>query len=478
MAIVSKFAINGVKVLNWNINSIGAHKSRLLDLVYSNDYDVIHLQETEVTAKSKYAFKIPGYELHCSGRNNKTQKRGVCTYVRSSIPQTRVFHDDYAKYEYVAMVIRTNAGLIELQNHYVHGEKHEVPPKIVKINSQAEELIVTGDFNSYSKVWGSPTDDQMISAAGKRGILLEDIISKADLMVLKNNRPSTTHGSHIDLCMVSQNLFPITKVDVTKIHSDVHFAQNISIGRGKYHDKSSFVPRFKFDEADWPKFFEALEKRLIDLDSLNEINAENLDEKAERLAEVYSEVANHTIPKTKFHPKPWRSWYWNEECTSAVRRSNWWRRAHKKGTYFPGFSERKAEALADEEEVIDRAKRNAWAKICASISLANNSRVGWMRIKFMKGGGCQQPRAKVLYPQEEANKLANTFAQRTSSNNLSQSVRNCMQDLAGHKIKTILDAVNTPDPEYDMGPTGWEMEETYSVNKKVPPPPCMVLRTL
>jgi len=64
-------------------------------------------------------------------------------------------------------------------------------------------VVVTGDFNAHSPIWGSPDEDA-------RGSLLADMIAANSLCVCnKGNEPTFVRGNsrtHIDITMASENM--------------------------------------------------------------------------------------------------------------------------------------------------------------------------------------------------------------------------------------------------------------------------------
>ena len=80
-------ADTGIKILQWNICSFKTRGLELLGHISDYNYDVILLQETNITAKDRAGIKIQGYSLffqYPEIGNGKTH--GLITAVSNNIP--------------------------------------------------------------------------------------------------------------------------------------------------------------------------------------------------------------------------------------------------------------------------------------------------------------------------------------------------------------------------------------------------------
>merc|ERR1712237_247562 len=92
------------------------------------------------------------------------------------------------------------------------------------------------------------------------GQILSKILDKSNLVLANDIEPTTTTGSMIDLCLVNNTIAPVTKVNVTNHLSDIHYALEININITKFLTKDKFIPRIKFECADWELFKQKLDQ--------------------------------------------------------------------------------------------------------------------------------------------------------------------------------------------------------------------------
>ena len=435
--------ITKIRALSWNIRSVNSNKQQLYARMTKTQYDVVMLQETGITHQKRFEFKLPGYKIFYSFCNGEKRKRGLITAVRDTHPVEKLPSKYDLQEENLIVNIKTPDGIIEFQNlYYNHGLN--IKPKIIKHNDKARYLVRAGDANAHHTSWGCKHNN-------KRGIDLLHVVNESDVVLVNDGTPTTTNNTTIDLCLVSSNIAHKTTVEVLDLLSDVHYGLDISIGVGKYLSKDEFVPRLKFEEADWERFKLELDQNLSKANIVDEISADNLDDTAQRVAEIYYDTATRVIPKTKFHDRPWRAWYWNSACERANNNVNYWTRVNKKrNLIIPNSKQNLKDAKAEAEEVYDNAKRAAWAKICESITLNNNDSQTWKRIKFIRQGGTAPNNSKHLEPLNKANELAKHFAQRTHTANLNQSIKDTLNLLRPEMLQRINEAINTPDPDTDQ----------------------------
>ena len=88
--------------------------------------------------------------------------------------------------------------------------------------------------------------------------------------------------------------------------------------------------------------------------------------------------------------------------------------------FIPGEKQKLVDAKVYAQKTYDEAILLAWPKICESLTLAKNDSKNWKRIMHVKRGGIPPPKVKHQNPEIKAAELADSFAQRTHSDNLSQ----------------------------------------------------------
>ena len=460
----------GFRILNWNINGVIGRIQQLKLLLNTENYDVITLQETKLTDRTHFNLYIPGYRKFVtpSKISNSLPSRGLVTLVKEEFASQKIKHLDYDNaWEYLIINIKTPHGIFEIQNIYWPHTATLANNKlqnISKANPKANNICVCGDFNSHHTDWIALRGNNNVN-----GQILSKILHKSNLVLANDIEPTTTTGSMIDLCLVNNTIAPVTKVNVTNHLSDIHYALEININITKFLTQDEFIPRIKFENADWDLFKQKLDQNFGTSKLLDNIRPETLDEDAIKMAEIYYKTATQTIPQTKFHQKPWQSWYWCPEVARATRKANYWRKAHKKKLIIPNLVDKKNQAINEETIAVQTAKNNAWSRICNEIILTDNTAKSWKKIKNIRRVNLPPSKVKLIDPREKANELAGAFAQRTSSSNLTQRIQQTMAALEPDRIREINDAIATPDPEYDIDITDFEIDSAFSRGKNSAP---------
>ena len=173
------------------------------------------------------------------------------------------------------------------------------------LNELPQPVILMGDFNAHSVIWGSSTTD-------RKGIKIEELLASHDLSILNNGdhtRLDSTSGktSAIDLTIVSNRLVSKFQwsVNADTAGSD-HFP--IRLTSSMHSPKLTAQRRWKYGDADWQSFERIIEQstpgdREV---SLNEFE------------DIVRNAAEQSIPRTsgKLGRKavPW----WNNEVATAI----------------------------------------------------------------------------------------------------------------------------------------------------------------
>ena len=460
----------GLRVLNWNLNTVNSRFQEFSYVMNARSYDVICIQEAGLNEKNHSSYSFPGYRKFFTKKvlagdtaNNKI-RLGLLTLVRSHIPAKRVFQKDYQnKFENLCISLKSKTGIIEVQN--IYWRHHLESATLIPADANANGLVICGDFNAYHGDW-------MLSRCQKvnrNGKILADILDNTDLVLVSPIQATTRNGTMIDLCLTSSNLSARTNVTVTPYLSDVHFALEIEIDIPTICPKELFVPKFKFDSADWEAFETQLETNFAGENIFENISPDNLDLAATKMAEIYYQTAEQIIPKTKWHPRPDKAWYWTPDVAEATRKANYWRKAHRQNIVIHNFRQLKKEALDFEAETIRLAKNKAWSNLCSEIILTNNDRKSWLKLRNLRRGGQPFIPHRQISPLEKANEIAKTFAQRTETANLTVRIQECMRSLEPDRINIINEALNRSDSETDIPISNYEIDNAFSKGKDSAP---------
>ena len=460
--------------LTFNMGSYKAHKHELIAECNSFKYDSLCLQETlstEQIFKSEIEHELEslGFRCYHTPVDPTRKRKGMITAIRATHPSRLIKQTSYKNDKEIHVVeIKVPGGFIELQNHYWNCSLPSIKPQLIQQLPDAKSCRYNGDFNAHHISMQGSSNNSF-------GNGIRDILDKnLNIIHIPTKHPTTKAGTFIDKVFVSANLKKKTECKVLDLSSGGskagHFALHVSTKTPKYLDHDDFVPKLKFDENSFPDFRNCLEKKLGKKDIFENINPENVNESARLLGEAYYEAAIEIFPHTKFHDHPWRSWYWNTRCEEARNRVNYWSRVNRKRKFFiPGAKQKLLDAKAFAEKVYEESILTAWPKICESLTLADNNSKNWKRIMFIKNGGIPPPKVKDMDPEKKAIELADSFAQRTHSNNLSKKITDTMKVLSDLRDIVIKQAIECEDKETDYEITDFEVNKVTNITKSSSP---------
>jgi len=144
-----------------------------------------------------------------------------------------------------AVNIRTSAGDIAIVNVYIPPGNHIIPLPLSDLFIHKRNVIILGDMNAKSPLWGSDIYDT-------RGRALEEAVSAHEYIIL--NTGQGTHQTKTGLMTVSKQL--ATKCSWKTLNNTMgsdHIPIVISVS--VYPDKQlATVPQWKLAKADWIMF--------------------------------------------------------------------------------------------------------------------------------------------------------------------------------------------------------------------------------
>ena len=256
---------------------------------------MVLLQESRLNHKNHFQLHVPGYRKYIKYADiERNSAGGLVTMVKEEFGSERYEHDKYGNlFEHLTVSIRTPEGIIEIQNIYWPNSNPQISrlESLCKINPRAEKLMIAGDFNAHQENLIHRTFRENANQKKMRSLLNDN-----DLVITNPNIKTTTNGTILDLCIISSNLSTVTETLVTDNLSDVHYALDINIGIARYLTREQFVPRLKFESADWDAFRNKLDGNFMNENILDSISPVNLDSMAEKMAEIYYETATQVIP--------------------------------------------------------------------------------------------------------------------------------------------------------------------------------------
>ena len=241
-------------------------------------------------------------------------------------------------------------------------------------------VLVVGDFNAHSTVWGC-------DHTGSRGRVLESFICDESLCIL--NTGHRTHftmpsgqTSALDLTLVSPELAQLFtwSVNDDPLGSD-HFPVWIHL-----HDEPVLgrrPQRWKLREADWEAFQRSLETSLLS-------RADSSAMSAEDFTNMILSSAEECIPKTSGEPRRTPVPWWTDECAKAIKaRERAYKKFDRNSSTENLIAFRKARAFA--RRVIKEAKVVSWRNYVSSLNRFTPTTQVWTRLKRISGRFSSNP---------------------------------------------------------------------------------------
>ncbi|CAC5405264.1 unnamed protein product [Mytilus coruscus] len=159
------------------------------------------------------------------------------------------------------------------------------------LHNLSHNIVLLGDFNSRSSMWGSSTTDS-------NGNIIEKVIDQNNMIILNDGTGTfqtvTGNRTQIDLTLVSASLANDSQWSVLddQLGSD-HFPVLTVLNGKPVKNKVCTPQRWIYDKADWHRFTTLCNEINIDNIKHDDIGIFN-----QNLCEVVTKIADETIPKT------------------------------------------------------------------------------------------------------------------------------------------------------------------------------------
>ena len=447
-----------VKILNWNIAGANKKKATLIAHSKTEKYDVITLQETLLQRGTK--FKISGYNTYTTPHENTD--RGLTILVKNSIPAKRITNPIPCgiNVEVLAVTLTLQDTKLDIYNIYrklAQGNTGELDLIELFAHTSNTNTLITGDFNAHHNMLSSPSTS---NEAGQHiAQLLEDFPNTA---LLNNGQPTHIRGGRLDLSFISTPIRALSEWNVHPTLMSDHFATKINIETPQLPPIPPPPPRWNQELADWNIFH-----RELQLWADNYIIPEDIDLFEQQLVTAIHAAADKAMPKKSvgnFNFKD--SWYYCEEVRMLKTRLNRVRKLYRKR---PTQENRELLTIVnnDTQQRLTEIRTEKWMEWCTTISQQTNLAKIWHFLKMISGKH-KQPQATHPHPREEAERLANKFADRTKTTNLSQDTQQMQEQLApmrNNAIEQACQQVDITDIPYSLH----ELRQTYKRGKDTAP---------
>ena len=299
------------------------------------------------------------------------------------------------------------------------------------VSSLPSPVILMGDFNSHSTLWGC-------SSTNQKGLEIETFLLQSNLCLLNNKSPTYLHpatgsSSSLDLAFCDPSLY----LDFNwSVHNDLcgsdHYPTVLSKPVATVVGDQR---RWKLPKADWVVF------RDLCSSSLSPTALLETSDKVKKFTSTLIEIADNSIPKTSGRrnakQKPW----FNEDCKSAIRNR---KQALKEFLSNPVQSnlETLRVTKATARRTIKTAKRANWTSYISKLNSSTPAKKVWDMVRKISGKA--QPSAihhlvvdniKIENPQQIANTIASTVSFNSSQEQYSQKFQKFKYHQEKHPVK-------------------------------------------
>jgi len=353
-----------MKIIQWNMNGYWNNYSDLQLLCGNQKPDILciqetHMKRTEIPKLKNYTWiqKADDLSLKATG--------GVAIGFVEGITFRRI---------HIKTCLQAVAARVTSKNSFTICSIY-LPPRIKIEYEDISEIVLQlpspvlllGDFNAHSIMWGCPTTNRL-------GKLIEKCLHQYDLSLL--NDGTHTHvcsafatTSAIDLSICTPRLVTDFKWSVsTDTYSSDHFPLVIESGG----NQESHIPvKWNTRKANWDKFNESL---FID----SNILSLSCDEMVESITHSIIAAANNSIPKTKPSlklPVPW----FTPEVKAAVKKRKKKLRKFKKNMTTQNLNEYRI-AKAESKKTITQAKKETWRTFSSQVNKNTPTSTVWNMI--------------------------------------------------------------------------------------------------
>lgn len=417
--------------MQWNMKGYFNNYEELLILLKNNNIHVACLQETHLP--SKFAPKAHGnYKSYFHNHPSiDTRKQGIGILIKNNLPHTVTYFNNAI----LAIAIKINiTSPVTIINIYIPPSQSFSLHELTSIlNSQNTPILLVGDVNAWSTLWGSKTSN-------KRGKIFEDLILDSDLIVLNHNSPThfSTHKTftNVDISLCSAQLAPFCSWSILdSLCGSDHFPIITSL-QTNLPTKQSYPVKYLADRADWEKFKTECELTLTKVPASSNINKE-----AAIILKAIRGAANKSMPRTRTQNAGKRLPWWNS-VIAELRHSKQqaWHR-YKRNLNNENLMEyKKANALFRKE--VKASKRASFEKFTGEINPLSSSKKVWRGINKLSGNPgsininlIQSPAGALSNQSEIANYLVETWAAYSANQNFDATFLDHKRTLLAENIR-------------------------------------------
>lgn len=379
--------------MQWNARSAISNKNNLIKFLNEQNIHVALISETWFKPSQRVNF--PGFNV--IRRDRIDGKAGVAILVKKQFRFKEINFDGNMYNEDILVCGIT----LEINQSYISFVSLYRPPNINTLNNDwrnifmqcSHPLIIGGDFNAHSNLWGSAKNDQV-------GRQLINCIEEIDLVILNNGDSTRLTSPNINKSVVDITL--ATSALASQMNWNVY---SDSLGSDHFPILIQYFINLNFDNIVYPKskwntnkanweLYESLLEHsfqyppqgMTTLDKYNYF-IENINMAAERSIPTFKPFKVKNRP-----PPPW----WDEECDQIIQRRKDALITYKQNSTIQNFIACKNLMALSKKKFKYKAREN-WKQYCGSLNGFTPSKVLWLQAKKLN----RIPVNNIIFPSSE-----------------------------------------------------------------------------
>jgi len=404
------------KIIQWNCQGFRTKKDELLNICRTIRPAIIAIQET--MCRDDYQMKIPNFNcIQQQGHINRRVHGGVAVFVHESIPFQQLQLNTDLQSTAIIIQLSRRMTVCSLYNSRSHDLSEAALNHLLQ--QLPPPVLLLGDFNSYSTLWGSNTTDA-------RGTIIESFIASNNLMLLNNGcatRIGLDSETAIDLSICSPNLAADCQWQVLPSPRDSdHCPILVDIVNNNPTEPSSAVFR-NHKKTNWDTYVRhPAWHETLDEDEISQQLPEDL------ITDIYSRfnaAMNDAVPavrRSRFYPKVW----WGVAVQKTFNEREKAYKAYRTRKSPQNFLLWKI-CRAKHRQAVKHHKRESWRKMASELNCNTPLAKVWENIRRIKGKTTRKipilrhENRMISSPVEICDKLAENFCK--VSNNYNYNIR-------------------------------------------------------
>ena len=439
-------------MFQWNICGLAPKHAALTAAAGIEKFDVILLQET--LQKGNHNLGLTGYNRF-KLPSNEEGTRGLITLVKNTIPTQLITNPINCGegVEVLAVSLQLlNTNLI-IYNIYKHLQS---TLELGELFATDSNIFKGGDFNAHHPILNStqsPNED-----GNHIAFLLNEF---EGISLLNNGRPTHIRGGRLDLSFSNTHLKPLINWRIHPSLTSDHFGITAQIKLPTIPPPPPPPPRWNLALANWSKFRQYLERWVQNYTPPDDVDILEAD-----IVQAFHKACEASMPKTKHHKHHFKdAWYYSPEVKKLKNRLNRVRKLFRK---HPSDTNHGLLTTVARDVHIQLAeiRTTKWLEWCGKLHEHTSTKQLWLWLNRVAGK--KQKANTHPNPLQEAKRLAETFADRSASNQLpiqTQNIQNNLQDQRWTNINQACleeDITNTPF-------TTAELKNTYKAKRDTAP---------